>query len=246
MRKINKLIETWDKEAGSYSFGRDEQVDYLADCYHVSKCFGNIKEKSFLEVGCGSGQVSAFLALKGGIINLLDISKKSLEFARNYFEARRIPVKLYNQDAFNMKFLPGSFDYVWNSGVIEHFDDNDKVLMLRNMWKLVKPGGKLLVAAPSAHDFPFMIAKKILQIRKKWAFGFEDDLTIKRLKGLATRAGIKDFSVYAYNPVVGFWFFPYGREITNTLNLNQLRFHKQKTPFGHVVVICAKKPSSLR
>ncbi len=241
MIKIKNLIETWDREAKSYRFENDSQVDYLANFQHLIKCFGNPKGKRFLEVGSGTGQGSAYLASKGGIVYLIDISKKSLEFSRRYFAFRKLPVKLYQQNAFSMKFPAGSFDCVWNGGVIEHFDDKDKVLMLKKMWKLVKPGGKILITVPNAHDLPFMIAKKILEIRKKWAFGHEDDLTIKRMRNLAKLAGINNFSIYAYNPVVGLWFFPYGREILDFLKLNTLKMHKVCVPFGHVIIFHAKK-----
>lgn len=243
--RIKKLEKTWDNEAKSYHFESDSQVDYLANYYHLLKGLGNPKGKKILEVGSGSGQMSAFLASKGGKVHLLDISKKSLEFSGRYFVSKNLPVKLYQQDAFHMKISPESFDYVWNGGVVEHFNDAEKILMLKEMWKLVKPGGKLLVTVPNAFDFPFMVAKKILELRKKWAFGEEDDLTIIRMSNLARSAGIKEFSVYAYNPIVGFWFFPYGREITDFLGLNTFERHKSQTPFGHVIVLVAKKFSKL-
>lgn len=243
MIKNKRLVATWNKEAKSYRFENDSQVDYLADFYNLIHNFGKLKGKNILEVGSGTGQASAYLASKGGIVNLVDISVKSLEFSRKYFASRNLPVKIYNQNAFAMKFPNQSFDYVWNGGVIEHFDDEDKVLMLKKMWKLVKPGGKLLITVPNALDIPFMIAKKVLEIRRKWSFGDEDDMTMERMRGIARLAGINNFSIYAYNPVVGFWFFPYGREVTNILGLNNLKTHRSRTPFGHVIIFCAKKSS---
>lgn len=65
------------------------------------------------------------------------------------------------------------------------------------------------------------------------------------MKKLAKFANIKTFSIYAYNPVVGFWFFPYGREIMDFLGLNTLKAHKSRTPFGHVIILCAKKFSRI-
>ncbi len=242
MVNIKKLAKTWNKEAKSYRFKNDSQVDYLASYYHLIRCLGNPKGKKILEVGSGTGQGSAFLASKGGIVHLVDISEKSLEFSRKYFDSKKLPVKLYRQNAFAMKFPLGSFDFVWNGGVIEHFNDKEKILMIKKMWKLVRPGGKILIAVPNAYDFPFMIAKKILELRKKWSFGSEDDLTMKRMRNLAKHAGIKNFSIYAYNPIVGFWFFPYGRQVTSILRLNTLRVHKISSPLGHILIFSAKKP----
>lgn len=236
-----KIESTWDKESESYNFKSESQVDYLANFYHITESLGELKKKKILEVGSGSGQISAYLASKGGKVSLVDISSKSLNFSEKYFALKKLPVKTYKQNAFSMKFVPESFDYVWNGGVIEHFDDSKKILMLKEMWKLVKPKGKLLIAVPNAHDFAFMTAKKILELRKKWSFGTEDDLTINRMSSLALQAGIKEFSIYAYNPIVGFWFFPYGREITQILRLNTLNFHKMKSRYGHIIIFVATK-----
>lgn len=242
MSHINKLTKSWDKVASSYRFDNDLEVDYLANFYHLERCLGNPKGKKVLEVGSGTGQSSAYLASKGALIYLVDISKRSLYFSKKYFASKKLPVKIYRQNAFAMNFLDNSFDCVWNGGVIEHFGDHNKILMIKKMWKLVKPGGKLIIFVPNANDFPFSIAKKILELRKKWAFGLEDDLTTKRMENLTRKAGIEKFSIYAYNPVVGFWFFPYGREITNLLKLNTLKNHKRITPFGHVLAMVATKP----
>lgn len=243
MVHTKNLIATWDKESKSYKFSSENQPDYLADFYHLENCLENVKNKRILEVGSGTGQASAYLASKGGIVHLVDISKEALNFSKKYFASKNLSVKLYQQNAFAMEFPDKSFDYVWNGGVIEHFGDKDKVLMIKKMWKLVKPGGKLLITVPNAHDFPFMMAKKLLQIRGKWSFGEEDDLTIKRMSNLARKAGVVKFSIFAHNPIVGWWFFPYGREITNFLKLNTVKHHKKRSMFGHSIVFCAKKPA---
>jgi 2-polyprenyl-3-methyl-5-hydroxy-6-metoxy-1,4-benzoquinol methylase len=244
MRKgmVRKMAEIWDKEANSYCASADTSPDYLAHYSVVESALGPVRGKKICDLGSGTGITSGYLASKGAAVHLVDISKKALEFQRNYFKSKRLTARYYCQDIFNLKLPPEQFDGVWNGGVIEHFPDNEKVEMLKIMWRLLKPGGTLLVSAPSAEDWPFMLAKKILEWRKKWAFGFEDDLTANRMKTLAIKAGIKNFSVYAYNPVVGWWFFPYGREITTRLGLNNPARHKAKGAWGHNLVLTAKKP----
>lgn len=239
--KLKKLVKTWDEEAKNYTVYKGFQVDYLANYEHLERCLGKLQGKKILEVGSGTGQTSAYLASKGAQIHLLDISKKSLDFSKKYFDSMKLRVKLYHQNAFNMEFSSESFDYVWNGGVIEHFNDNEKILLIKKMWKLVKPGGKLLITVPNSHDIPFMIAKKVLQLRNKWSFGFEDNMSFNKLTYLAKKADIPKVKIYAYNPLVGFWFFPFGREITDILNLNTLHNHKKKTPFGHVLIMYSKK-----
>lgn len=242
MQDIKKIEKIWSKEAEQYKGSLDSQPDYIANYFHLRKNLNSLKNKEVLEVGSGTGMMSAYLGKLGANIHLVDVSKTALRFAKDYYRKQNIPVKLYNVDAFKMPFRSCSFDYVWNGGVVEHFNDEMKILMLKKMWKLVKPGGKLLVCVPNAADIPFMIAKKILEIRKKWAFGVEDDLTTRRMKNLVKRAGINSYNIYAYNPIVGYWFFPYGREIMDKLGLNSFKNHARKSLFGHVILLSATKP----
>ncbi|KKP46785.1 MAG: Methyltransferase type 11 [Candidatus Woesebacteria bacterium GW2011_GWA1_33_30] len=241
MTKILNLIKTWDKESESYLFEKKMQVDYLANYYHLENCLGNLNKKTILEVGSGSGQTSAYLATHGGIIHLVDISSKSLNFSKKYFDSLKLPVNIYNQNAFNMKFPNKSFDYVWNGGVLEHYNDAEKVELIKKMWKLVKPGGKILITTPNLYDIPFIVAKKILEFRKKWSFGLEENMSMKKIRDLAKKAGVTNIHIYAYNPIVGFWFFPYGREITDFLKLNTFKYHKRITKFGHVIIMYGVK-----
>jgi 2-polyprenyl-3-methyl-5-hydroxy-6-metoxy-1,4-benzoquinol methylase len=235
------LVKVWGREAENYQTAADSGPDFLAHYGEVENAIGNLKDKKICDVGSGTGITSAYLAARGAKLTLVDISQKALDFQKKYFGSKQLTAKYCKQDAFNMKFAANSFDAVWNGGVIEHFSDEQKVEMMEKMWKLVKPGGVLLITAPNAHDLPFMAAKKILQWRKKWAFGFEDDLTAERLKGLAQKAGIINYSVYAYNPIIGWWFFPFGHELTNFLGLNKIRFHSLKTVMGHNLVFRAQK-----
>lgn len=241
MANINDLEKIWDREAKNYRFENENQPDYLANFYHIKKCLGKLKGMKTLEVGSGAGQGSAFLAAEGASVYLVDISKIALSFAKKYFSSKKLKGKFLKQNAFKMKFVSESFDYVWNGGVIEHFSDKEKILMIKQMWKLVKPGGKLLIMVPNARDIPFFIAKKILILRDKWPFGQEDDMTIEKMNDITKAAGILKFKLYSYNPIVGFWFFPYGREIMDTIGLNTAKKHGLESPFGHVIVLCAKK-----
>lgn len=236
-----ELTRVWNKEAESYKAESDLSPDYSAFNEELLAVIGNPKGKTICDVGSGTGITDAYLASSGAKLHLVDISPKAITFQKKYFKAKGLQARFYIEDAYKMKFTKESFDVVWNGGVIEHFSDDNKILMLLKMWQLVKPGGILVIAVPNFLDIPFMIAKKILQLRKKWAFGFEDDLTADRMRRLAEKAGIKKYSIYAYNPVVGWWFFPYGKEITNLLGLNTIDKHRVKSPFGHILMFKAQK-----
>jgi 2-polyprenyl-3-methyl-5-hydroxy-6-metoxy-1,4-benzoquinol methylase len=241
---VSELDAIWSREAESYQAVAAKSPDYLAHFEVVAEALKPVRGKKILDVGSGTAITSGYLAGMGGRMYLVDISQKALEFGKKYFRAKKLAGKFFKQDAFEMKFAKESFDGVWNGGVIEHFDDNKKIEMMKIMWNLVKPGGVLLITCPNYLDLPFMLAKQILIWRNKWTFGWEDDLTHSRLAELAIKSGITTFEIFAYNPIVGWWFFPFGKEMTQKLGLNTKHLHKAKSVFGHNLVFRAIKPKS--
>lgn len=231
----------WDKIAQSYKTTDILGADYRAYLKVILECVGDPHGKTFCEVGCGSAMTSALLAKRGALITLVDNSSKSLGFAKNHFEELGLNAAFCQQDALKMKFDDESFDVVWNGGVVEHFFDEGKIKLISEMWRIVKPGGILLFKVPNKFDFPFMAYKIWAEWRRTWPYGFEDDLTINRCKELAKHAGINNFKVFAYNPIVGWWFVRYGKRMTEMLGLNTLEWHSKKSLFGHVICLYAQK-----
>ncbi len=236
-----ELIKIWSREAENYVTEADNSPDYLAHFQVIEEAMGDVKGKKIVDVGSGTGITSGYLAAKGAEVHLVDISQTALDFGKKYFVGKNLLVTTHKQNAFKMTFAANTFDVAWNGGVIEHFSDEEKIKMIKAMWKIIKPGGVLVITVPNAHDLPFMAAKQLLLLRKKWAFGEEDDLTAGRMRKLAEAAGIKKYSITAYNPIVGWWFFPYGRELTNLLGLNTVKMHKLTWFMGHNLVFKAIK-----
>ena len=237
------LVEVWDKVAEAYGTIDVLAPDYQAYLEDFLSCVGPPAGRSFCEVGCGSGTGSAALGRMGARITLVDFSRKALAFARGHFGRLGIGAQCVLQDGLRLGFRDGAFDVVWNGGVIEHFVDEGKVALMREMWRVVRPGGLLVILVPNAHDLPFRLGKWIRERRGTWTFGYEDDLSIGRFRKLAARAGLPPGECFAHNPIVGWWFLPHGKAITNRLGLNTRRWHAKRTRFGHVVRLSARKPS---
>jgi len=235
------LVNVWDKVSETYTGIDLSAPDHRASMQHFLAITGDPRGRSFCEVGSGSGTTSGALAALGARITLVDISPKSLDFARRHFQEHGLGASYALQDGLRMGFRDGSFDVVWNGGVIEHFTDEGKVALIREMYRVTKPGGLLLIVVPNAHDLPFRLGKWIAERRGKWIFGFEDDLSEGRFRALARRAGLPDVEFSAHNPVVGWWFLPYGRRLTDLLGLNTARRHARRTRFGHVLAMAARK-----
>lgn len=114
----------------------------------LSKIF--LKSKgAVLDVGCGVGTISLYLASKGHDVIGIDISSRAIKLAKS--SAKQIGfkyLKFENSDVSTLnKFAVKKFDYVICSEVIEHVKDDKQ--LLKDIYKLLKPGGVLVLSTPS-------------------------------------------------------------------------------------------------
>src|SRR5437588_9812987 len=101
-----------------------------------------------LDVGCGHGGTAIFLAQKyGAQVDGLTISPSQARIAQqNVARAgvdRRVQITL--ADADDHHFPAGAYDLVWTMESSEHF--RDRPAYFRNVARVLRPGGRLLVAA---------------------------------------------------------------------------------------------------
>ena len=236
------LEDVWAKVTATYATIDPHAPDHQANLHHFLECVGAPEGRSFCEVGCGSGVTSAALARLKGRITLADLSAEALAFAGGQFEKLGLHADRVRLNGLGMGFRDGAFDVVWNGGVIEHFTDDGKVQLLREMWRVTKPGGLLVLMVPNASGWPFRAGKWLAEKRGKWIFGYEDDLSAKRFVRLAKQAGVVDPVTEAHNPIVGWWFLPFGQAVTERLGFNTFAWHAKRSPGGHSLRLSARKP----
>jgi len=83
------------------------------------------------ELGCGTGELSAHLAKAGRQVVLVDYSQESLDFCREVFAEAGLSGRFVLADVTQaFPFETESFDVVWSSGLLEHFDDEQIVHIL--------------------------------------------------------------------------------------------------------------------
>ncbi|WP_327050496.1 methyltransferase domain-containing protein [Halomicrococcus gelatinilyticus] len=99
-----------------------------------------------LDVGCGTGFGTEGLLEHTENVHGLDQSVHQLEKAWEKL-GKHDPVSFYRGDAERLPFRDDTFDVVWSSGSIEYWPD--PVATLRDMRRVTRPGGRVLVVGPN-------------------------------------------------------------------------------------------------
>lgn len=100
-----------------------------------------------VDLGCGTGQISLPLALRGAQVLAVDVSSAMVR--RLQSEARRRGASSLEALALPIEELvlpPGSVDLVVSSYALHHLRDPDKARLVSAAYGWLRPGGRLLVA----------------------------------------------------------------------------------------------------
>lgn len=193
-----EAIWNWDSPTGRVRSDRRAQL--LAK---FSKADNN---SLALEIGCGTGLfTSKFKKFTGAKIIATDISSLLLDQAKSKYPD--IEFKLDN--AMQLSFHSNTFDVVYGSSVLHHLDFNQS---LDEIFRVLKPGGKMVFAEPNMVNPQIFIQKNVPFI-KKWLGDSPDETAINRWKfaKLLQAKGFKNVSIFPYDflhPVVPSFLIP--------------------------------------
>jgi 2-polyprenyl-6-hydroxyphenyl methylase/3-demethylubiquinone-9 3-methyltransferase len=150
-------------------------------------------DATILEVGCGDGAFTKDLARHSANVTAIDLSAQQIELnARAYPDVRF----LQHDVSQRLPFADDTFGVIWCSEVLEHLFDPG--LALREMFRVMAPGGSLLVTVPYHGRF-----KNVLIALFKWDEHFAPThphirfFTRNTLTRLAAHAGFKKIQTAA-------------------------------------------------
>lgn len=109
---------------------------------------------NILDVGCGTGAMSARLVKWGSVVSM-DFSSLALQFSR-----RRGLNHLLGADAMRLPLASSRFDLITVMDVLEHLPDDQAALC--EFFRVLKPGGRVIATVPayqhlwSEHDLALM------------------------------------------------------------------------------------------
>ncbi len=116
-----------------------------------------------LDVGCGTGQVPAFLALSGPDRRIVGVDgcRASLTLAEEFRSRARLEnLQLVRADLFDLPIEAGSFPFVSSRGVVHHTPDPRRAVEC--VARCVAPGGTRLLGFYETRARAFHVARRAL------------------------------------------------------------------------------------
>jgi 2-polyprenyl-3-methyl-5-hydroxy-6-metoxy-1,4-benzoquinol methylase len=125
-------------------FANREHVDFLS--FALDRV-APLEDKRILEVGCGTGALAVYLALRGATVDAIDVSEENIAVASRRASVngvagiatfRAVPVELLDDP-------DGSYDAVIGNQVLHHFQLEQA---MPNLKRMLAPGGAAVFCEP--------------------------------------------------------------------------------------------------
>lgn len=145
-----------------------------------------------VELGCGTGQTSLFLATADRLVVGADLTRASLELGAA--AARRYGldgVRFVETDLRTPALEPGAFDVVYSSGVLHHTPDPRA--SFRSMAALCKPGGIVVLGLYNVYArFPHRLRRGVYKLTGGAIVPFDPVLRARDAEPERRRAWLRD------------------------------------------------------
>ena len=173
----------------------DRYLDPPLDTWHeLEYCYallGDAEGKTVLEYGCGDGNNTLVLALRGAKVKALDISPDLIQIAKKRLEVNHVEgdVEFIVGSAHDIPLPDESVDIVFGMAILHHLDLE---LSAKEVRRVLKKGGKAIFKEPVRNSRIVKFARKLVPYEAPDISPYERPLTDKELQTFG-----KEFSSYA-------------------------------------------------
>lgn len=134
-RAMNNPIRRWMQKHLEFSLFKQ----------HLKKCDIELKNKTILDIGCGSGYSTELIIneFSPSVISAFDFMPEQIELAKK----RGINAEFFVEDVTKINLQSQAFDAAFVFGVLHHVPEWKKALC--EIARILKPNGILLIEEPS-------------------------------------------------------------------------------------------------
>ena len=196
--------ETWDNVSLDYTIeiNEDERL-YAEEICKLLEKEEIYPPAKLLELGSGSGHLSACLAQKGYVVSLLDFSTGALGKSKQTFQRYGLNGEFIEGDLFDLSTVKEKYDFVWNSGVMEHFSDENLLKIFKQIRSVMK--SKFIFLVPNPDSISYLLMRYNLEGKGKWEYGQE--YMRRNYLDIAQKAGLQGRIVGYAASSISIWHF---------------------------------------
>lgn len=100
--------------------------------------------RTVLDLGCGTGWLSVYLAQKGFTVTGLEISMHAVKLARQWADKEDLDIHFDVGDIADLPYPDGTFDAVVGNSIFEHFPITVTDVTLKRLKHILVPGGTFI------------------------------------------------------------------------------------------------------
>lgn len=113
------------------------------------------------EIGCGSGESAAYLQKYCRQVTALDYSEKCIELVEMVNKKMQLGMRVVCADACAaLPFNEKEFDYIYQCGLLEHFQKEKRIELLKNWSRYTK---HMISMIPNAGSIAYRTGKALME-----------------------------------------------------------------------------------
>lgn len=173
----------------------------IGDLYvRLLDSLGDYQGKDLLEYGSGTGQIGVFFALTGANVRGFDISEEGVKYAnrRALINGVASTALFEPMKAEALHYKDEQFDFVVGRWILHHLEKDLLPVCGRELWRILKNGGKALFIEPLGHN-PFIEFVRKHPFYSRGDYDSEQESTMKRGEIVAMGKPFRDVRIYEFH-----------------------------------------------
>lgn len=146
MSKWSEIYNRQIESAGSIAAFSSQRIGYKAPLLEVIERYS--PNRVTLEVGCGSGLTTSYLALKGFDASGIDSDEDMVHLAQQLSSKMGALARFCLDDLQTVDCARDAFDVIYSHGVMEHFSDKEIVAIVE---RHLVAASHVVISVPSDH-----------------------------------------------------------------------------------------------